>query len=925
MVRRGKGQGVQKSSRRTDAGHGSDDATLAAYLNSVREWHGYIRFLGLPSLRENPDVRIDRLYVQPRLADRSISPDTPPTDWPATESVLETLASHRRLVILGDPGSGKSTLVSWLAWQFARQAESDWTERLGPLVPLPMILRELGISRDITWPGLLDAFRAHDMCKSLRDGTHIESWLEEGRALVMLDGLDEIGSTAARAALRDAVFEGMETYPDSLWLSTSRVVGYEDAQFDRRMTGNAHRRGGLPSIDLHVLLEESNLDRTISSVLSRETMAEVRYVAPFTDDQIAQFAGNWYRQREAVESEAAKQARGFIDAVKGDGATHRLARVPNLLTIMALIYRVRARLPNGRALLYDEIVEAYLQSIDEFRGLQEADYPLAHKKKWLARVGFEMQRQRLSRGPDEEEDRETQGEILATDDEVTGWISAAMAESGRGGDAGAAAEFVGYIGRRSGLLLPRGAGRFAFMHLSFQEYFAACFLVDQVTSPPWLLGLGVAAGADAAALRDDAWAPAWRETLVFLFELLADRTGWVPAVAERMYREGFDGLAANDMQARPAAVLLARLATDPHSGFAQDMREAALAACARWEAARLGELEPGTHARWGYDPEVARALLAAEPEQRPLAWRALVAAFREAGPRAVSLRGCATVTELGDLAGLDLAALDLTGTGVTDLGSLGGLSKLRVLFLDRTGVTDLGPLGGLSKLETLYLSMTGVTDLGPLGGLSNLETLVLDGTGVTDLAPLGGLSKLGMLVLDGTGVTDLGPLGGLSKLETLFLSGNGVTDLGPLRGLSKLAWLDLSETGVTDLAPLGGLSKLVWLDLSETSVTDLGPLGGLSKLETIHLSGTGVTDLGPLGGLSELKMLSLTGTGVTDPGPLDGLSNLAWLSLSGTGVTDLGPLGELSNLRILFLPGTGVTEEQIEELRRALPDAKIHS
>ena len=50
-------------------------------------------------------------------------------------------------------------------------------------------------------------------------------------------------------------------------------------------------------------------------------------------------------------------------------------------------------------------------------------------------------------------------------------------------------------------LLPRGEGRFAFMHLSFQEYFTACFLAEQVASPPWLLGQGVAAGADPAALR----------------------------------------------------------------------------------------------------------------------------------------------------------------------------------------------------------------------------------------------------------------------------------------------------------------------------------------------------------------------------------------------------------------------------------------
>jgi hypothetical protein len=47
---------------------------------------------------------------------------------------------------------------------------------------------------------------------------------------------------------------------------------------------------------------------------------------------------------------------------------------------------------------------------------------------------------------------------------------------------------VDYIARRSGLLMPRGEGQFAFMHLSFQEYFAACHCLEQVTASRWLDG-----------------------------------------------------------------------------------------------------------------------------------------------------------------------------------------------------------------------------------------------------------------------------------------------------------------------------------------------------------------------------------------------------------------------------------------------------
>ncbi len=130
------------------------DPKLRDYLASVLQWHGYIRFVSLPHLRENPDVEIDRLFVEPLLAPRHIGPDVPPEEWKDTEPAQKALEGHQRLVMLGDPGSGKSTLVSWLAWRLARRTDEPWSAKLDGLVPLPMILRELRITRGIDWDGL---------------------------------------------------------------------------------------------------------------------------------------------------------------------------------------------------------------------------------------------------------------------------------------------------------------------------------------------------------------------------------------------------------------------------------------------------------------------------------------------------------------------------------------------------------------------------------------------------------------------------------------------------------------------------------------------------------------------------------------------------------------------------------------------------
>src|SRR5437870_4731848 len=95
-----------------------DDVVLLAYYHDLSKWHGYIRFLGLPHLKDNPDVPMESLYVEPLLAKVQVQPDVDPGAWGATvEPALEAIATTQRLVVLGDPGSGKSSLLSWITLQ----------------------------------------------------------------------------------------------------------------------------------------------------------------------------------------------------------------------------------------------------------------------------------------------------------------------------------------------------------------------------------------------------------------------------------------------------------------------------------------------------------------------------------------------------------------------------------------------------------------------------------------------------------------------------------------------------------------------------------------------------------------------------------------------------------------------------------------
>jgi hypothetical protein len=177
---------------------------VQAYLASIRTAHGAIRFLGLPALQDHQDMRIDRLFVEPQVSEQPLSPEGNPEIWGDCRPLGEVVAANHRLVILGDPGSGQSTLVDWLAWQLADEHQNAWKALLGSRIPIPLILRDLRLTRGVTWDGLLDAFLTRPIGKHL-SREHLLRLMDEGHALVMLDGLDEVGDLRTRRDLHDAV------------------------------------------------------------------------------------------------------------------------------------------------------------------------------------------------------------------------------------------------------------------------------------------------------------------------------------------------------------------------------------------------------------------------------------------------------------------------------------------------------------------------------------------------------------------------------------------------------------------------------------------------------------------------------------------------------------------------------------------------
>ena len=911
---------------------------IRPYLSNVRDWQGYIRFLGLPDRRENPDVLIDRLFVEPLLTHKYVSPDDNPEDWLLyAETLIDSFEECDVVMLLGDPGVGKSTLLNYIAWLLSRPVTNPLIERMGWMLPLPMVLRELPIRGIKNFNDLLSAFLNHEIALPLRrdGGKYLRQSLEAGKTLLLLDGIDEVGNRSVRENLRTAVLDGLNRYSQCRWLLSSRIVGYEEVPFEEM-----YQPSDMDTIlsdktvgSQHQFEETYDRKSTRDGQMSKENRIAIRFVAPFDDQRIRDFALNWYSQREAASNLAQEKASQLIQAIHADSSIYRLARIPNLLTMMALIHRIEATLPHGRALLYERITEAYLESIDKFRGIDWSPHDLIRKRGWLGRVGLEMQRQRTTR------DSTQNDTLLVNLNKVQIWLEEEMRRGNNSIQSPSVSEFLQLLARRSGLFLPRGENLYAFVHLSFQEYFAAVALVHEVTRIEWVKNGTSRLGFDRELVSKWAGENIWRETFTFAFELLADQVDddWHTDLFDCIFGHNFEQLKlsalkqSNSERYSNLGHLLARLVLNSRSGLSPEKKSQAITICVK-VALRIQSIKrrKSVSFKVRFENTIFNTLLGNDPDIDTKVFYDIGAQIERIDNPKLVLDRCQTTdfnlvanltalrdlslqyTEISDLTPLanltSLNSLTLSDTRITNILPLASLMSLETLALSDTQITDIAPLASLTSLTHLNLSNTQISDVTPLANLTSLTRLDLDGTQITDITPLADLTSLTRLDLEGTQITDITPLADLTSLTRLALDGTQITDITPLADLTSLTRLDLDGTQITDITPLADLTSLTWLDLDGTQITDIAPLASLASLKMLDLEDTQITDIAPLANLVSLNTLDLDSTLITNISSLANLKSLEYLYLSNTQITDLAPLVNLTSVRVLHLNNTQITD-----------------
>lgn len=880
------------------------------YDQQIRIWFGEVRPLRLEGtgrfFTPPPAMALRAVFVPPALSPTYLQPLTTEPEATHSADALSWLEQHHRLAVLGDPGSGKSTLVSWLAWRLCAGLTEPMPAWCEGMLPVPMILRDMALRGVSSFDDLIAAHCATELIaghpalgKTWATELRARMGQQPERLLFLIDGLDELPA-GIQSAVRDAIRDAMRRLPMARFLVTSRIIGYEQNAIEASPMREPPAEGGLKG-----MLVRHTPVFDAAAVQAMRPDVQRLYVVPFDDARIRQFARNWFLHGEAEGRRGDDALRKFVDGLMRDPVARQLARIPNLLVMAAQVFGINNTLPDGRAKLYANIAKAYLESIDQLYGLVDARYSPEQKNAWLAAVGYRMQLRRGSLP------RDNARELLIEEAEVVGWLLEAMHESGLEADPEYARRFIDAIARRSGLFIPRGEGLYAFAHLSIQEYFAALHLQARVNelavADPEMLESVLAELAGCALLQT------WREALITFYEL----PGWTPRTVTRLvhavFGADFERLPAKAQREQDwsppnnAALveLLARLVVNPGVAMPEPLRQRGferVAAFVRDERSGAG--------RWGPPSGVLAALTGNEAGAERV-WSLLRAdpAALSGKPKSIDLRGARLLDyqPLSEFA--ETESLHLADSLIADLQPLAGLKRLTELDLSATPVQDLSPIANLPRLRDLRLSSSEVRELDPLRGLHSMYTLLLEHTKVEDLRPLTGLRQLRALSLVGTPMRNCEALASLPDLEDLDLWATQVEGLAPLSRLTKLKRLRLQSPGIDDLSPLQPMAQLESLTLYLDRAIDLHPIGQLTNLGLLILSVPDLRDLRFLASLNRLDDLWVMNARIGDLSPLAELPALRTLSLYGSHLRNRASLKRLGHLRIEGLEEAGPSGE----------------
>jgi Trypsin-like peptidase domain/NACHT domain len=268
---------------------------------------------------DNPDApRLLEVYQSPQF----LGLDEGPVD------VSDTGIGDRDLLVVGDPGAGKSSLLRWLRHRAAQRLLAG--EEVG-YVPVLLPARVLAEKRPASFPEAIAEAVNEELGIWLDQPLVARTFTREPVVgtpwLMLVDGFEEILTPEFRKRAIDAL---------AFW------------------AGRAH---------LRLLMTSRPLAKQEFEPLDRKGIFRA-FLAPFDADRIRRLASTWLHRLTAgdAEGDTAQRVERLIGAIER-GQIRELARIPLITTMLCILDVADGAgvLPRSRYDLYEQFVNACLE------------------------------------------------------------------------------------------------------------------------------------------------------------------------------------------------------------------------------------------------------------------------------------------------------------------------------------------------------------------------------------------------------------------------------------------------------------------------------------------------------------------------------------------------------------------------------------
>jgi hypothetical protein len=325
-----------------DVGRDLQDVVFKAagkYVENYSDRHGVLKVLGM---RE--PVKLDEVFTTVQLLGEdevqqfATIDDLEKLYREAGQRLLRhrskerqdgiTVASQKQfLMVLGAPGAGKSTFLRKIGLESFKGKKGYFKHQA---IPVLLELKKFTESK-IDLRALIEA--EFTTCGFPKPKEFTESALDQGKLLILLDGLDEVPSANVNFVI-DAIQDFVDRYDKNRYIASCRTAAYR-----------------------------YNFKRFSDVILSE-----------FDDGQIQQFINNWFRSEEDKQAGTAALCWELLERSENKAAKE-LAHSPILLTFLCLTYDKSQTFANNRSGLYKKALRILLEEwAAEKRIMRQAIY-----------------------------------------------------------------------------------------------------------------------------------------------------------------------------------------------------------------------------------------------------------------------------------------------------------------------------------------------------------------------------------------------------------------------------------------------------------------------------------------------------------------------------------------------------------------------